>query len=143
MFMLLIVGRMFEPLTGPWRFATIYVVSVLGGAAGAIIATPHQFTGGASGGVFGVAAAAALVLHRRGVKFMDTGFGPLLVINLVFNLFESNVSIGGHIGGIIAGALTAEVMMQARKAEIPALGYVGAGFISLASIAIAFAGAAR
>ena len=137
LFMLLIVGRVFEPITGPGRFATIYVVSVLAGAAGALIATPYQPTGGASGGVFGVAAAATLVMHRRGVKFMETGFGPLLAINLVFNLFESNVSIGGHVGGIIAGALTAEIMMQARKAEMPALGYVGAAFIGLASIAIA------
>ena len=32
----------FEPGTGPMRFATLYFVSVLGGAAGALIATPDS-----------------------------------------------------------------------------------------------------
>ena len=47
--------------------SSLYVVSVLGGAAGALLLDPHAFTGGASGGVFGLAAAATLVLHRQGV----------------------------------------------------------------------------
>ena len=115
LFMLFIVGRVFEPGVGPTRFLTLYVVSVLSGAAGALIATPHALTGGASGGIFGVAAAATLVMSRRGIRFMDTGFGPLLVLNLVLGLFESSISIGGHIGGLIGGALSAELMMQARK----------------------------
>jgi membrane associated rhomboid family serine protease len=143
MIVLYMVGKVFEPATGPARFATIYVVSVLAGAAGAIIATPHGLNGGASGGIFGVAAAATLVMHRRGVRFWDTGFGPLLVLNLALNLFEPNISIGGHVGGIIAGALTAELMMQARKAEMPALGYVGAALIGVASVGIAFAASTR
>jgi membrane associated rhomboid family serine protease len=143
MIVLYMVGKVFEPATGPARFATIYVVSVLAGAAGAIIATPHGLNGGASGGIFGVAAAATLVMHRRGIRFWDTGFGPLLALNLLLNLFEPNISIGGHVGGIIAGALTAELMMQARKAEMPALGYVGAALIAFASVGIAFAASAR
>jgi membrane associated rhomboid family serine protease len=143
MFFLLIVGRIFEPGTGPIRFATLYVVSVLAGAAGALIATPHALTGGASGGIFGVAAAATLVMNRRGIRFMDTGFGPLLVLNLALGLFVSGISIGGHIGGLVGGALTAELMMQARKAEMPALGFAGAALVALASVGIAFAMAGR
>jgi membrane associated rhomboid family serine protease len=141
MFMLWLVGKVFEPAAGPIRFATIYVVSVLGGAAGALIATPHELTGGASGGVFGVLAAATLVMSRRGVRFWDTGFGPLIVLNLALNLFQPHISIGGHIGGLLAGGLTAELMMRARKAEMPGLGYIGAGAVALVSIAIAYAAA--
>ena len=141
MFMLWLVGKVFEPAAGPIRFATIYVVSVLGGAAGALIATPHELTGGASGGVFGVLAAATLVMSRRGIRFWDTGFGPLIVLNLALNLFQPHISIGGHIGGLLAGGLTAELMMRARKADMPGLGYVGAGAVALLSIAIAYAAA--
>jgi membrane associated rhomboid family serine protease len=141
MLMLYLVGRLFEPAAGPTRFTTIYVVSVLGGAAGALVATPGEFTGGASGGVFGVAAAATLVMSRRGVRFWDTGFGPLLALNLALGFFQSHISIGGHIGGLVAGALTAELMMRARKAEMPGLGYVGAGAVALLSVAIAYAAA--
>jgi membrane associated rhomboid family serine protease len=143
LFFLLIVGRVFEPGTGPIRFATIYVVAVLSGAAGALIATPHALTGGASGGIFGVAAAATLIMQRRGIRFMDTGFGPLLAINLGLGLFVSGISIGGHIGGLVGGGLTAELMMQARKAEMPALGYVGAALVGLISIGLAFAVSGR
>lgn len=139
MLMLWIVGRVLEPGTGPIRFATIYVASVLGGAAGALIATPHGLVGGASGGVFGVAAAATLVLHRQGIRFWDAGFGPLLIINLALGLFISNISLGGHIGGLVAGALTAEGMLQARKLELPLLGYVGALLVAAVSVSIAFA----
>jgi membrane associated rhomboid family serine protease len=136
--MLWIVGRVLEPGTGPTRFATLYVVSVLGGAAGALITT-SGITGGASGGVFGVAAAATLVLHRQGIRFWDGGFGPLLLINLALGLFVSNISLGGHIGGLVAGALTAEAMLRARRLGMPALGYVGAAIVALASVGLAFA----
>jgi membrane associated rhomboid family serine protease len=141
MFMLWLVGKVFEPAAGPVRFATIYAASVLGGAAGALIASPHDFTGGASGGVFGVLAAATLVMSRRGIRFWDTGFGPLIVLNLALNFFQPGISIGGHIGGLLAGLLTAELMMRARKVEMPALGYLGAAAVGLLSIAIAYAAA--
>jgi membrane associated rhomboid family serine protease len=137
--MLWIVGRVLEPGTGPVRFATLYIVSVLGGAAGALLVSPNAFTGGASGGVFGVAAAAALVLHRQGIRFWDSGIGPLLVINLALGLFVSNISLGGHIGGLVAGALTAEAMLRARRLGLPALGYIGAAIVAVASVGLAFA----
>jgi membrane associated rhomboid family serine protease len=139
MFILYLVGRTFEPATGPVRFTTLYAVSVLGGAAGALIASPHDFTGGASGGVFGLLAAATLVMSRRGVPFWNTGFGPLIVLNLGLNLFQPHISIGGHIGGLIAGGLTAEVMIRARKLEMPALGYLGAAAVALIAVAVAYA----
>jgi len=141
MFILYLVGRVFEPATGPIRFATIYAVSVLGGAAGALIFSPHDITGGASGGVFGMLAAATLVMSRRGIPFWNTGFGPLIVLNLALNLFEPHISIGGHIGGLIAGGLVAELMIRARKVEMPALGYVGALAVALLAVAIAYAAA--
>jgi membrane associated rhomboid family serine protease len=134
---------MLEPGAGKARFALLYVVSVLGGSAGALVVTPHALTGGASGGVFGLAAAATLVLHRQGLRFWDTGFGPLLAINLLFNLTQSNISIGGHVGGLVAGVLATESMLQARKAGHPRWGYAGIAFVGAAAIMLAFAVAAR
>ena len=133
------VGMVLEPGAGKARFTMLYVVSVLGGSAGALVLSPNVFTGGASGGVFGVAAAATLVMHRRGVRFWDTGFGPLLVINLALGFFLPGISVGGHIGGLVAGTLAAEAMLQARKSGQLALGYVGAAFVGAAAVLLAFA----
>jgi membrane associated rhomboid family serine protease len=139
MILLWIVGKLLEPGAGPVRFGLIYVVSVAAGSAAALIAQPHVVTACASGGVFGVAAAATIVLQRQGVRFWDTGFGPLLVINLVFDYFTPNISIAAHIGGAIGGLLAAEAMLQSRKVGRPELGIVGAVVVGLVAVVICLA----
>jgi membrane associated rhomboid family serine protease len=133
------VGQTLEPGAGKLRFATLYVVSGLAGSAGALLVAPHAFTGGASGCVFGVAGAAVVVMQRQGVRFWDTGFGPLLLINLLLGFVVPGISVGGHIGGLVGGALAAEAMLQARKSNQPGMGYVAAAFIGVTSIAISLA----
>lgn len=140
MFVLYQVGLVLEPASGPGRFLLIYAVSVLGGSAGALLVDPNAFTVGASGGVFGVAAAATLALHRRGASFWQTGFGPLLVVNLGLSFVLPRVSIGGHIGGLIAGLLAAEAMLQARRLDQPLLGIAGA--VAVGSLAVIIASSA-
>jgi membrane associated rhomboid family serine protease len=135
------VGMLLEPAAGRTRFLLLYIVSILGGAAGALLLSPESLTGGASGGVFGVAAAATLTMYRYGQRFSQTAFGPLLVINLALGFFISNVSVGGHIGGLIAGTVATEAMLQARKVGKPYLGIVGAIAVGIVSIAIALAAA--
>jgi membrane associated rhomboid family serine protease len=139
------VGRVLEPGAGHLRFAFLYVVSVFGGAAGAMILSPHAATGGASGGVVGVAVAATIVMQRRGIRFWDTGFGPLLVIVLIEGFIPGfgNVSFGGHLGGAIAGALATEAMLQSRKVNQPILGWLGAAFVGVAAFLICLAAAGR
>jgi membrane associated rhomboid family serine protease len=95
---------------------------------------------GASGGVFGVAAAATIVMQRQGVRFWDTGFGPLLVLNLVLDkFFLANVSIAAHIGGAIGGLLAAEAMLQARKTGHPEIGLAGAVLVGVAAVVVSLA----
>jgi membrane associated rhomboid family serine protease len=138
MLLLWIIGQILEPGAGPVRFGLLYVVSVAAGSAAALIATPHAVSAGASGGVFGVAAAATIVMQRQGVRFWDTGFGPLLVINLVLDYFVlTNVSIAAHIGGAIGGLLAAEAMLQGRKAGHPELGLAGAAAVGIAAFILA------
>ena len=136
------VGLILEPAAGRTRYFVLYLVSVLGGAAGALLLTPLSPTGGASGGVFGVAAAATLLMHRRGVSFMQTGFGPLLVINLLLGFFVPNISMGGHIGGLVAGLLATEALLQARRINQPRFGIVAALFVGLAAFLLALVAAA-
>jgi membrane associated rhomboid family serine protease len=139
MLLLWIVGQLLEPGAGPLRFGLLYVVSVAAGSAGALIAQPHALSAGASGGVFGVAAAATIVMHRQGVRFWDTGFGPLLAINFVLDFFIPNVSIAAHVGGLIGGLIAAEAMLRARRAGRPELGVAGAIVVGVAAFVLALA----
>lgn len=105
MFILWQLGQMIEPALGRVRFAGIYFASLLGGSAGALLLSPNALTGGASGAVFGLMGAAAVILHRRGVNVMRTGLGTTLILNLVITFALPGVSIGGHLGGVLIGAL--------------------------------------
>ncbi|MFM8238666.1 MAG: rhomboid family intramembrane serine protease [Actinomycetota bacterium] len=142
MLLLWIIGGLLEPATGPLRFTTIYIVSVLAGSAGALIASPLIPAGGASGGVFGVAAAATIVMQRAGVRFWDTGFGPLIVINLVLDFFIPGVSIAAHIGGLVGGGLATLALMRGRRMGQPAIGEAGAVLVGVIAIVIALIAAA-
>src|SRR4051794_137251 len=103
MLFLYFLGSMLEPAIGRARFVALYLVSLLGGALGALIVTPDSLTVGASGACFGVLGGAIVVARDRGIPIWDSGLGATLLINLLFTFGISGISIGGHIGGLIAG----------------------------------------
>jgi membrane associated rhomboid family serine protease len=141
MLALYFIGILLEPGVGSWRFLAIYGASLLAGSLGAMLFQPvNVLGGGASGAVFGVGAAATMIMARRGVRFWDTGFGPLLAINLVGDLFIAGISIGAHIGGAIGGAIIGGVMIEtAGKRYGKVFGYLAALAVGVASFAIAIA----
>lgn len=97
-------GRSLETLLGPGRFIAIYLVSALGGSAGALLVTPDKFTVGASGAVFGILGA-GFVLERGQIYVFGGQAAFVIGINLVLSFVLSGISVGGHIGGLVAGAL--------------------------------------
>ena len=50
---------------------------------------------------------------------MEAGIGGLIVINLVFSFVGSNTSVGGHIGGLVFGALAMFAFHQAERHRVP------------------------
>jgi membrane associated rhomboid family serine protease len=114
MFMLYILGTMLEPAIGRVRFVLIYLVSLLAGSFGALLAQPHGLSLGASGAVFGLAGAAFVVLRHRGIDPMQSGLGFFILFNLLLS-FRPGISVGAHIGGLIGGALAAWVMYYAPQ----------------------------
>jgi membrane associated rhomboid family serine protease len=107
MYVLYLLGQMLEPALGRMRFGVIYAVSLLAGSLGALLVSPHSLTVGASGAVFGVMGAAAVEMRARQIPIMQSGVGGLIVINLVISFALPGISWGGHVGGLIGGALTA------------------------------------
>ena len=113
MYILWFLGNLLEPSLGPWRFGALYGASLLAGSFGALLLSPERFTVGASGAVFGLMGAAFVLSRARGIDPMQSGIGPMIVINLGLSLVIPNISIGGHLGGLVGGALAAFLMDQA------------------------------
>lgn len=116
MFGLYILGSILEPAVGTRRFAVIYVVSLLTGSFGALLQEDVLRTVGASGAVFGLMGATAVVMWNRGLNIMESGLGFWIGLNLVISFLPGlNISWGGHIGGLIGGALCALVLVELRQ----------------------------
>ena len=90
---------------GGWRFAGIFFVSLLGGSLGALILSPEDLTVGASGAVFGLMAAGFIEARDRGMNDVASQIGFYVIINLIFTFSVPNISIGGHLGGMVAGGV--------------------------------------
>src|SRR4051794_15237734 len=122
MYVLYIAGRILEPGIGTLRFLGIYFVSLLAGSMGALIADPNTVTVGASGAIFGLMAAVIVVARGRGVEQLASQFGLFVILNLVLTFSIPNISVGGHVGGLIGGAVAAllviivERRMQGQRA---------------------------
>lgn len=126
MYFLYFMGNLLEPVIGRLRFAIVYVVSLLGGSFGALLLTdPNVPTVGASGAVFGLLAAGILAARSRGISPMQSGLGLTLALNLGITFLLPGISIGGHLGGLIAGGVVGllifEVSERHRSARGPVL----------------------
>lgn len=113
------LGQMFEPRIGSLRFGLLYVASLLGGSVGALVLSPDAVTGGASGAVFGLMAAAIVGMRHEGLNPMQSGLGVTFVINLVITLTIPGISIGGHFGGAAIGAICGAVVLAPISWRLP------------------------
>ena len=107
MFLLWMLGQQLEHLHGPVRYVGLYLGSLAAGSLGVMLMAPMSLTVGASGAVFGLMAATVVHQVHRGVNPWHTGLGGLVVVNLVFTFGRPGISIGGHLGGLVGGALLA------------------------------------
>ena len=137
MLLLWFLGSQMEPALGHAKFAAVYFVSLLGGAFGALLLSPDALTVGASGAIFGLMGAASVILYSRGINPFQTGIGLLLLFNLVFSFVLSNVSIGGHLGGLAAGALVGLGFVAAERRSRPAFGWAVCGAVGVGAVVAA------
>jgi membrane associated rhomboid family serine protease len=135
MFLLYLLGQILEPAIGRVRFAALYFTSLLGGDFGALLVSPDAVTIGASGAVFGLMGGAVLTLRSRGFDPMASGIPALIFFNLVLSFVIPGISIGGHIGGLIAGAAAAYMLVEVgERPRFAAAGYAGCALIAVAAV---------
>ena len=112
MVFLYFVGPALESAIGRVNFIAVYFASLLAGSFGALLFSPMIPTVGASGALFGLLGALVVVAHYRGISIWQSGLGPTLLINVVFSLTVSDISIGGHLGGFVGGLICGVLYME-------------------------------
>lgn len=127
MLALLVLGADLERTLGRVRFLALYVIAaVFGGAAVTLFSEPISETVGASGGVFGLLGAAAVI-----IRINHGDLRPLisvLVLNLVISLLPG-ISLLGHLGGLVGGGLAAGLLVTTRRQ--PAVQWAGLAVLLL------------
>lgn len=110
---LLVFGSELERQLGRARFLAVYLLSALGGAAAIqLFGDPGRAVAGASTAIYGLLGALGvlMIVRRQDIR----GLLTLLAIN-VFISFLPGVSLLGHLGGLVTGALAAGLLLLTRR----------------------------
>jgi rhomboid protease GluP len=115
------IGQQVEALYGHTRYAAIYLLSGIAGNVLSFALNIDGVSAGASTAIFGLFGAFA-VLKRYFpenpiVQQMASQYGVLIVLNLVFDLFDSSIDIWGHVGGLVGGGLIAVAVAIPKQSE--------------------------
>jgi membrane associated rhomboid family serine protease len=106
------IGGVVERTFGAVRMLAIYGTSLLAGSLVVLLMTPDTPTLGASGAVFGLFGCVFVVTAlRAGKQLAWQRFGGLLIVNGLISL-APGISLGGHLGGFVAGAAIGWCMDQ-------------------------------
>jgi membrane associated rhomboid family serine protease len=133
------LGTVVEQALGSWRFLLVYFVSGLAGSAGALLATgPFAVTVGASGAIFGIMGALLVLEYVATGSFAGQAM-VLIVLNLALSFAIPNISVGGHIGGLVGGILATFALVQFRHARTRWIGPALVVVVGAASLFVAYA----
>lgn len=139
MYALWLLGRECEALLGRWRFLALYLISGVGGTvAEFLFRSPGNYAVGASGCIFGLMA--AMFFFFRAMKVETRALLVLLLLNLGLGLFIVNISVLGHLGGLVVGGVVGLILAYAprdkRRTAIQVLGMSGVVVVLASLVAI-------
>ncbi|MGW1373369.1 rhomboid family intramembrane serine protease [Streptomyces sp. NPDC002446] len=108
------LGPPLEAALGRARFIALYMLAGLGGSAlSYFLAAQNQPSLGASGAIFGLLGATAVLLRR-----MNYDMKPVLILlglNLAFTFLWPHIAWQAHVGGLVVGAAVAFGMVHAPR----------------------------
>lgn len=139
MLALWIIGRDVEAVLGRGRFLAVYLVSLLGGSAAVMLLQPPDASvAGASGAVFGLMGALAVVLRRMRVPAGQVV--GLIAVNIVISVVLPNISLVAHLGGLAVGAAATAALVYAPRSNrngVQAAALAGLALALLVVVAVA------
>lgn len=112
MYTLWIFGMMLEPILGRWRYATVYLLSMVGGWISVALLAPATPVLGASGALFGLMAALMVIVRHLGGQYIQ--LLVLLGVNLLFGFLGGGVSWQAHVGGLVVGLVLGMILARTR-----------------------------
>lgn len=126
-------GPFLEQALGKARFIALYLVSALGGSVAVLLLTNVELWGrgavGASGAVFGLFGAVAVVMRR--IRANNSQILSVIGINLVLTFVLPGIAWQAHLGGLVVGAAIAAVYSYLPKNARGWGAVVGVGGIAL------------
>ncbi len=136
MLALLVFGSELERQLGRLRYLALYLVSILGGAAAIqLFGNPVAPVAGASTAIYGLLGGLAVLMLVRRQDLR--GLMTLLALNVLISVLVPGISILGHLGGLIGGALAATVLVLGRRR--PALQLAGTAVLAVGLLVLALA----
>ncbi|MCX2922202.1 rhomboid family intramembrane serine protease [Streptomyces sp. NEAU-W12] len=128
------LGGPLEQALGRVRYLALYLISGLAGSALTyLLASGSTASLGASGAIFGLFGATAVLVRR--LNYDMRPIIALLVINLIFTFSWSNIAWQAHIGGLVAGVVIGYAMVHAPR-ERRALIQYGTCALVLAAVVL-------
>jgi membrane associated rhomboid family serine protease len=108
------IGKDLERILGRVRFTAVYLVSLFGGGVSVLcFADPQTPVAGASGAVFGLLGGVLVVVLK--LKLNPGSVIATIAINLVLSVAIPGISLLGHLGGLVVGALVTAAILYAPE----------------------------
>ncbi|OYD67416.1 rhomboid family intramembrane serine protease [Rhodococcus sp. OK302] len=148
MYALYILGRDTEIVMGRSRYISVYLVSLLGGSASVMAFQPVfsgggvSWTAGASGAIFGIMGAQAVILLR--LRRSPVPIISVIAINVIISISLPGISFWGHAGGLLAGAAATAAFLYAPqwlgagqdREKSVRIGWIGLGAVTVVMFGI-------
>jgi membrane associated rhomboid family serine protease len=132
------LGPGLERVLGRGRFLAVYLISALAGSTAVLwLSDPGTQTVGASGAIFGLLGSLLVIAYKvhGDVRNVLIWLG----INVAYTFLGNGISWQGHMGGLVAGALTAAIIVYAprtNRVRVQWLGLAGVALLMLALIVV-------
>jgi membrane associated rhomboid family serine protease len=113
MYSLMVLGNPLEAAFGTRKLLVVFFVSLLTGSlASSYFASIYSYSVGASGAIFGLFGALAIVGKRIGADIRS--ILVIIGINFFIGFAMGGVDWRAHLGGLIGGVVAAQLVMQRR-----------------------------
>ena len=112
------IGPELEFYLGKIRYLLLYLLCGIGGNVVSLFFDGNAISAGCSTALFGLFGYYIVQAKRSSSPWMrELGrqYFVFIAMNIIFNLFDSNVSLSGHLGGLLSGVLLGFLLSPKKK----------------------------